>query len=90
MLLEGHDTPFSAEFTVTLNLLHWREETEGRFRAAYVNFCHQPDDVGEMERQLGCTVHARASWDGSALSREMWQFPLRRRDPALSRLLQRG
>jgi AraC-like DNA-binding protein len=89
VLLEGHDTPFSAEFTVTLNLLHWREETEGRFRAAYVNFCHQPDDVGEMERLLGCPVHARGSWNGWALSREMWQFPLRRRDPALSRLLQR-
>ena len=28
MLLEGSDTPFSAELTVTLNVLHFREETE--------------------------------------------------------------
>ena len=51
VLLEGCDTPFSAEFTVTLNLLHCREETEGRFRAAYASFCHKPDDVAEMERR---------------------------------------
>ena len=89
VVLEGHDTPFSAEFTVTLNLLHWREETEGRFRATYASFCHEPDDVEEMQRLLGCPVHTGASWNGWALSREMWQFPLRRRDPALSRLLQR-
>jgi AraC-like DNA-binding protein len=89
VLLEGRDTPFSAEFTVTLNLLHWREETDGRFRAAYASFCHQPDDVEEIQRLLGCAVHAGASWNGWAFSREMWQLPLRRRDPALSRLLQR-
>jgi AraC-like DNA-binding protein len=89
VLLEGHDTPFSAEFTVTLNLLRWREETEGRFRAAYASFCHKPDDVEEMQRLLGCPVHAGASWNGWALSREVWQLPLRRRDPALSTLLQR-
>ena len=89
VLLEGRDTPLSAEFTVTLNLLHFREETEGRFRAAYASFCHKPDDVAEMERVLGCPVHTGASWNGWALSREMWQLPLRRRDPALGRLLQR-
>ena len=89
VVLEGHDTAFSAEFTVTLNLLHCREETEGRFRATYASFCHEPDDVEEMQRLLGCPVHTQASWNGWALSREVWQLPLRRRDPALSRLLQR-
>ena len=34
VLLEGPDTPFSAEFTVTINLLLYREETNGRFHAA--------------------------------------------------------
>ena len=87
VVLEGHDTPFSAEFTVTLNLLHCREETEGRFRAAYASFCHEPDDVEEMQRLLGCPVHTGASWNGWALSREVWQCPLRRQDPALSKLL---
>jgi len=89
VLLEGCDTPFSAEFTVTLNLLHCREETEGRFRAAYASFCHQPDDVAEMERVLSCPVHTGASWNGWALSRETCQLPLRRRDPTLGSLLQR-
>ena len=88
VVLVGGDTPLSAEFTVTLNLLQFREETEGRCRATYVSFCHTPDDVGEIERLLGCPVHAAASWNGWALSREMCQLPLRRRDVALGRLLQ--
>jgi hypothetical protein len=45
VLLEGPDTPFSVEFTVTINLLLCREETNGRFHAAYASFCHEPDDV---------------------------------------------
>lgn len=89
VLLEGCDTPLSAEFTVTLNLLHFRGETEGRFRAAYASFCHKPDDVAEMERVLGCPVYTGASWNGWALSRETCQLPLRKRDPALGSLLQR-
>jgi AraC-like DNA-binding protein len=89
VLLEGCDTPLSAEFTVTLNVLHFREETVGRFRATYASFCHQPDDVAEMERVLGCPVRTGASWNGWALSRETFQLPLRRRDPALGNLLQR-
>jgi AraC-like DNA-binding protein len=89
VVLEGCDTPFSAEFTVTLNLLHCREETEGRFRAAYASFCHRPDDVAEMERVLNCPVHTGASWNGWALSRETCRLPFRRRDPTLGGLLQR-
>ena len=89
VLLEGPDTPFSAEFTVTINLLLCREETDGRFRAAYASFRHEPDDVAEIERVLSCPVHTGASWNGWALSREMCQLPLRRRDPVLGRLLRR-
>jgi AraC-like DNA-binding protein len=88
VVLEGCDTPFSAEFTVTLNLLHFRAETEGRFRAAYASFCHEPDDVPELERVLDCLVRTRASWNGWALARETYQLPLRRRDPVLAGLLQ--
>jgi Arabinose-binding domain of AraC transcription regulator, N-term len=88
VLLVGCDTALSAEFTVTLNLLLFREETDGRFRAAYASFCHVPDDVVEVERVLGCPVYAGTSWNGWALSREMSQLPLRRRDPALGGLLQ--
>jgi AraC-like DNA-binding protein len=89
VLLEGCDTPFSAEFTVTLNVLHFREETEDRFRLVYASFCHEPDDVSEIERVLGCPVHSRAAWNGWVLSRETYQLPLRRRDCALGSLLQR-
>ena len=88
VLLEGSDTPFSAEFTVTLNVLHFREETENRCRATYASFRHEPDDVAEIERVLGCQVHTRASWNGWALAREAWQLPLRRRDLVLNSLLQ--
>lgn len=88
VLLEGSDTPFSAEFTVTLNVLHFRKETENRFRASYASFCHEPDDAAEMERVLGCQVHTGASWNGWALARDVWQLPLRRRDSVLSSLLQ--
>jgi AraC-like DNA-binding protein len=87
--LDGRDTPFSAEFTVTLNLLHFREETDDRFRAAYASFRHKPDDVAELERVLSCPVHVGAPWNGWALSREMYQLPLRRHDRALGGLLQR-
>ncbi len=89
VLLDGCETTLSTEFTVTINLLHFREETEGRFRAAYASFCHQPDDVAEIEGVLGCPVYTRAAWNGWALSRETYQLPLRRRDPALGGLLQR-
>jgi len=89
VFLDGCDTPFSTEFTVTINLLHLRAETEDRFRAAYASFCHQPDDVAEIERVLDCPVHTRAAWNGWALSRDTCQLPFRRRDPVLGDLLQR-
>ncbi len=87
VVFEGRDTPLSAEFSVTINLLHFREETEGQFHAAYASFSHTPDDVVEMERVLGCPVHTGASWNGWALARETWALPLRRRDPVLGGLL---
>lgn len=89
VVLEGRDTPLSAEFSVALSVLHFREETEDRFRAAYASFSHTPDDVAEMERILGCPVHSGAAWNGWALSRETWELPLHRRDPVLGGLLQR-
>jgi AraC-like DNA-binding protein len=89
VVLERCEAPLSVEFTVTLNLLHFRQETDDRFRASYASFCHTPDDVAEVEEVLGCPVHTRASWNGWALSRATWQLPLRRRDPVLGQLLQR-
>ena len=67
---------FGYEFGVTLAQLHFRQETEGRFRSEYVSFTHQPDDIAEMERVLGCPVHAGASWDGWAMSRSIESLSL--------------
>jgi AraC-like DNA-binding protein len=47
-----------------------------------------PEDPAEIEAMFGCPVRAYAEWNGSALSRDTWQVPLRRRDPILAKLLQ--
>jgi AraC-like DNA-binding protein len=86
---EGSDTPLSAEFMVTLNVLHLREQTGDRFRATYASFRHRPEDVAEMESVLGCPVKTDAPWNGWAMSREALQLPFQRRDAALGGLLQR-
>jgi AraC-like DNA-binding protein len=80
---------FGYEYGVSLCILHLREETENRFRAEYASFVHHPDDIREMERTLSCPVHPFQSWNGWAISRDVWQLPLRRRDPILRRLLER-
>jgi AraC-like DNA-binding protein len=82
--------PFTAEFEVTLPVFHLRRETGSQFRAEYVSFAHQPDDATEMQAVLGCSVHARAAWNGLAISRESWALPLRRRDLVLHEVLRRN
>ena len=77
------------EFGIALCLRHLRSETNGAFRAEYASFAHCPDDVAEFERALDCPVRVRASWNGWAMSREVWNLPLRRRDPILRELLER-
>jgi len=78
----------SAEFSVSLDVLHLRAETEGCFRPEWVSFAHEPDDVEEIESILGCPVRAQDEWTGLAVSREAWNLPLRRRDPILRCLLE--
>jgi len=58
-------------------------------KAAYVSFTHKPDDAADFARVLQCPVRTRASWNGWALSRATMAVPLRRRDPALRRWLER-
>jgi AraC-like DNA-binding protein len=81
--------PFTVELTISLSVLRFRRETEGRLPVVAISFRHQPDDVAEFERALGCSVHAKASWSGWALAREGLGLPLRRRDPILGRWLER-
>ncbi len=80
---------FGAEYTAALQALHLRRETDGRARFEYVAFTHQPDDLAEAERILGCPVRPRSVWNGLALTRATWQLPMRRRDPALRAVLER-
>lgn len=78
------------EFGVSLTLLHLREETGGRFSAAYVSFRHRPDDPEEMQRVFGCPVRGGSDWDGFALPHDGLRLPMRRRDPVLRALLERN
>jgi len=80
---------FGAEYTAGLQALHLRRETDGRARFEYAAFMHQPDDVVEAERILGCPVRPGSTWNGIALTRETWQLRLRRRDPVLRAVLER-
>jgi AraC-like DNA-binding protein len=84
----GRVLPCGVEYGVALDVRHVRAETEGRATFAYVSFTHQPDDVDEIERLLGCPVRSGASWSGVALPRDAWRVPLRRRDPVLRELLE--
>ena len=86
--MPGSPAPFGVEFTVSLILLHLREETEGRFAAAGISFEHRPDDVVAFERALGCPVRATASWNGISITPDAWRLPLRRRDPVLRQVLE--
>jgi AraC-like DNA-binding protein len=87
-LIDGPSAPSVVEYSVTLNVRHFRAETENRATFAYISFTHQPDDAAEIERLLGCPVRTGGSWAGLALPREAWHVPLRRRDPILRSLLE--
>ncbi|HKV99313.1 MAG TPA: AraC family transcriptional regulator ligand-binding domain-containing protein [Vicinamibacterales bacterium] len=80
--------PFAAEFSASLLVLHFRDETDGRFSAAEVAFRHVPNDLAAFERVLECPVRAGADWSGVSLPMEAWQLPLRRRDPVLRQVLE--
>jgi AraC-like DNA-binding protein len=80
--------PFGLEYTASLLILHFRNETDGRFAAADVSFQHVPDDAAGFERALGCKVRPGASWNGVSVRRDAWRLPLRRRDPVLRHMLE--
>jgi len=89
VIVESLGDSFVAEFTVAMTVLRLREETNGKLQALHASFEHQPDDVNEMARVLGCPIEARASWTGLTMNREACRLPLRRRDPGLSAWLER-
>jgi AraC-like DNA-binding protein len=80
--------PFSVEFGAYLMILHFRNETDGRFAARNISFLHTPDDVVALEGALGCPVQSKASWNGISVPLDVWHMPLRRRDPVLRQVLE--
>ena len=87
-LMDASVAPASVEYSVALASPFLREEAESSTSFAHVSFVHQPDDVAELERLLGCEVRPKASWAGAAMTRDAWQIPLKRRDPVLRGLLE--
>jgi AraC-like DNA-binding protein len=79
---------FAVEYFVSLMALHLHEETNGQFVFATVMFRHEPDDAAAMARTLGCPVLTRQSWGGAAITQACWTLPLRRREPALRKVLE--
>jgi AraC-like DNA-binding protein len=80
--------PFAVEFLVSLMTCHLRQETAGGFAWSDVMLRHQPDDAAAMSEALGCPVRTTAEWDGGRIGCEIWNLPLRRRDPVLRRVLE--
>jgi hypothetical protein len=60
--------PFTVEHQAALMVQHLRAETEGRFTAAAVAFEHQPDNIAEFSRALGCPVDAGTVWNGMLIA----------------------
>jgi hypothetical protein len=73
----------TVEYSAILCLQLLRSETDGRMCFAYVSLTYEPDDISDLEDLLGCDVRAQASWSGWAIPRDVWDLPLRRRDPVL-------
>ena len=80
-------SPFNAEFTLSLAVLHFRRETDGAFQPSAVRFRHRPADPADFERRLACSVETGAEADEIAVPRSVWRLPLRRRDSLLHGVL---
>jgi len=86
--VERASGPFETELCVSLSLLRFVRETDGRLKPAYACFTHEPKDIMEYQRVFGCPVRARASWNGWAFPKSAMRIPLRRSDPTLGRWLE--
>jgi len=88
VVVESAPGSFETELCVSLSLLRFTRETDGRMKPAYACFTHEPKDIMEYQRVFGCPVRTRASWNGWAVSKSALRVPLRRRDPMLGRWLE--
>jgi len=88
IVMASSAAPFSLEFVASLIILHFRNETDGRFAAIGVALEHSVDDPAAYERILACPIEQQASWNGIRVSLDIWRLPLRRRDSVLRQLLE--
>ena len=88
LLVTGAVNPFLAQFQTSIVVHHLREETNGALRVSHVSLVEQPEDPRDLERLLGCAVRAPAAWNGVEFPLDAMPIPLRRRDPALRRVLE--
>jgi AraC-like DNA-binding protein len=89
VIVEQTSGTFETELTVSLSVLRFKRETDPSLRVTRVSFTHEPDAAADYERALGCPIRVGASWNGWELSKAAMSLPLRRRDPALRRWLER-
>jgi len=89
VVVERAQAPLFTELTLSLCVIRLVRETDDQFRAAYVSFTHEPDDVVEYAKVLGCPIRSRASWNGVAIANRTLEIPLKRRDPLLRSWLER-
>ena len=88
LLVTGVVNAFIAQFQASIVVHHLREETNGALRVSHVSLVEQPEDPRDLERLLGCAVHAPDTWNGIEFPLDAMALPLRRRDPALRRVLE--
>jgi AraC-like DNA-binding protein len=88
LLVERATDAFSEQYDTAIAVHHLRAETDNRLRVSFVSLMHEPDDIRDLARQLGCPVRAPSAWIGIEFSKESLRLPLRRRDPVLRRVLQ--
>jgi AraC-like DNA-binding protein len=86
--MTGGPAAFTIDYVASLMVLHLGRETEGPFAVVGVNVRHEPDDVRALEEVLGCPIRASAEWDGLTFTKDVWNLPLRRRDPILRGVLE--
>jgi AraC-like DNA-binding protein len=89
VVVERAGGAFETELTVALSILRFRRETDEQLHAVHACFTHEPGDAAEYAEVLGCPIRVRAPWSGWALPKAAMNLPLRRRDPALRRWLER-
>ena len=84
----ANDNVFAEQFETSLAVHHLRAETEGRLRVLAAHLTVEPENRRDLEALLRCPVRAPSTWSGIESPREMLTLPLRRRDPALRRVLE--